>query len=79
MKNPSLREQPRSQVAPVMEPRKNASIIAWLENSGRMMEPEELEEKKADRKEDEEINALMSGDDFNLDDDEDEDDDDDDS
>ncbi|WP_110989088.1 DUF3134 domain-containing protein [Acaryochloris thomasi] len=70
MKNPSLREQPRSQAAPIMESRKDASILGWLENSGRLME-REPQEKAADDEEMEEINALMSGDsdDFEADDD----------
>ena len=71
MKNPSLREQPRSQAAPIMESRKDASILGWLENSGRLME-REPQEKAADDEEMEEINALMSGesdDDFDGDDD----------
>ena len=71
MKNPSLREQPRSQAAPITESRKDASILGWLENSGRLME-REPQEKAADDEEMEEINALMSGesdDDFDGDDD----------
>lgn len=71
MKNPSLREQPREQAAPVMETRKDASILGWLENSGRLMERESQEQSKAESEEMEEISALMSGDDFNSDDDDD--------
>lgn len=69
MKNPSLREQPRSEAAPIMESRKDASILGWLENSGRLME-RESQEKVTDDEEMEEINALMSGDgdDFDADD-----------
>lgn len=54
-----------------MESRKDASILGWLENSGRLME-REPQEKAADDEEMEEINALMSGesdDDFDGDDD----------
>jgi hypothetical protein len=70
MKNPSLREQPRKQPAPIMESREDASILGWLENSGRLME-REPQEKIPDDEEMEEINALMSGDsdDFEVDDD----------
>jgi hypothetical protein len=70
MKNPSLREQPRKQHAPIMESRDDASILGWLENSGRLME-REPQEKIPDDEEMEEINALMSGDsdDFEVDDD----------
>lgn len=77
MKNPSLREQPREQVAPVMESRQDASILGWLEDSGRLME-RETQESATDDEEMEEINALMSGDgdDFDSDDDDSDDDDD---
>ena len=69
MNNPSLRSQPRADVAPAMEPRKDASIIDWLEESGRFMEPED-QEPKTDRDDTEEVSALL-GDDFNLDEDDD--------
>ena len=61
MENPSLREQPREQKAPIMESRKDASILGWLEGSGRLMEREGQERAKTRMKEDdgEEINALI--------------------
>ncbi|MGF1601906.1 MAG: DUF3134 family protein [Thermosynechococcaceae cyanobacterium] len=71
MKNPSLREQPRAQAAPIMESRPDASILGWLEKSGRLMEREGQDPKVEKEEEMEEISALMSGDDFNPDDDDD--------
>lgn len=61
MENPSLREQPREQKAPIMESRQDASILGWLEGSGRLMERESQERAKTRMKEDdgEEINALI--------------------
>jgi hypothetical protein len=71
MKNPSLREQPRQQTAPIMESRQDASILGWLEDSGRLMDREGQDPKIEKDEEMEEISALMSGDDFNSDDDDD--------
>ncbi|KAI9132374.1 DUF3134 domain-containing protein [Acaryochloris sp. CCMEE 5410] len=71
MENPSLREQPREQKAPIMESRQDASILGWLEGSGRLMDRDTQERAKTVLEEDEseEINALMGGDD-DADDDE---------
>ena len=71
MHNPSLREEPIKNLAPIMASRKDASILGWLEQSGRLMERESSERTLLTREEDiEEINALMSGeDDFEDDDD----------
>lgn len=72
MNNPSLREQPLSQLAPVIPPNKKASIISWLEGTGRLMDQEVIEEKPKEDEEIEEINALM-GDSDSYDDDDDSD------
>ncbi|ABW30731.1 DUF3134 domain-containing protein [Acaryochloris marina] len=71
MENPSLREQPREQKAPIMESRQDASILGWLEGSGRLMDRDTQERAKTvlEEEESEEINALMGGDD-DADDDE---------
>jgi hypothetical protein len=72
MNNPSLREEPVENLAPIMASRKDASILAWLEQTGRLMEREVSERALLTRDEDdiEEINALMSvEDDFEEDDD----------
>ncbi len=72
MENPSLREQPREQKAPIMESRQDASILGWLEGSGRLMDRENQEKTKAvlEEEDSEEINALMgTEDDFEEDED----------
>lgn len=65
MENPSLREQPRTQKAPIMESRNDASILGWLEGSGRLMDREKVEKAKTvlEEEDSEEINALMGNDD----------------
>lgn len=71
MRNPALHEQPRSQNAPVIPMRRDASILGWLEGTGRLLARENAEFDYLD--EEEEINELMAGDDssFDLDDDDD--------
>ncbi|NJK30413.1 MAG: DUF3134 family protein [Acaryochloris sp. RU_4_1] len=71
MENPSLREQPREQKAPIMASRQDASILGWLEGSGRLMDREGDDRAKLTLEEDdsEEITALMGGDDFDDDED----------
>jgi phosphopantothenoylcysteine synthetase/decarboxylase len=71
MKNPALRQQPRNQPAAVIPPQRDASILDWLENTGRLLAREANE---FDYRDDEaEINELMSGEDnsFDIDDDDD--------
>ncbi|PSB07075.1 hypothetical protein C7B76_28580 [filamentous cyanobacterium CCP2] len=72
MRNPALHQQPRKQPASVIPIQRDASILDWLEGTGRLLsrETSELESAVND---DEEINALMSGDDssFDIDDDDD--------
>ena len=70
MNNPSLRAQPLSQMAPVIPPNTKASILNWLEGTGRLMERDPVEAKPKEDDEIEEINALM-GDTDPYDDDED--------
>ncbi|WP_197984897.1 DUF3134 domain-containing protein [Leptolyngbya sp. Cla-17] len=70
--NPSLHEEPRSQRARVLPQRQSSSILGWLEASGRLLARESTDFDYGDNEE--EINALMAGDDntndFDDDDDE---------
>lgn len=70
--NPSLRESPRSERAPVLPQRQQPSILSWLEQSGRLLSRESSDFDYFE--EEEEINELMAGDDnsFDIDDDDDE-------
>ena len=70
MDNPSLRAQPLSQLAPVIPPNTKASILNWLEGTGRLMDREPVETKSTDEEEIEEINALMGDSDSYDDEDE---------
>ena len=69
--NPALRAYPRKQHAPVIPLQRDASILEWLERSGRMME--RAADPNFPVEEDEEINALMGNDDSYDDDDDDDD------
>jgi hypothetical protein len=68
MNNPSLRSQPREQHAVILKSSTDASILSWLEGTGRLMErdipidPRLLED-------DELSGALMGTDDMDYDDD----------
>ena len=70
--NPSLREEPRSQRAAVIPLKQEASILDWLENTGRLLarDNQEVSYPEADG---EELNDLMAGEDnsFDIDDDDD--------
>lgn len=69
--NPSLREEPRNQRAAVIPLKQEASILDWLENSGRLLARDNSEFDFLD--DEEEISELMGADDgsFDLDDDDD--------
>lgn len=69
--NPSLHEEPRNQRASVLAARQSASILDWLEQSGRLLARDSSDFDYAD--DEEEINELMAGEDnsFDLDDDDD--------
>ncbi|MFE4105247.1 DUF3134 domain-containing protein [Almyronema epifaneia] len=60
--NPSLRQIPRDQPAAVIPLQQNASILDWLEKSGRLIarDPVEVVKSEADN---EEITDLMGNDD----------------
>lgn len=66
--NPSVRQVPRKALAPVIPAPRNASILDWLETTGRMLprDPVEVPLKDADN---EEITDLMGVDDAYDDDD----------
>lgn len=70
-KNPALHEQPRSQPAPVIPQQRDASILDWLESTGRLLARDNGEMDYRD--DEEEINELMAGEDnsFDMDDDDD--------
>lgn len=70
--NPALRETPRNMPAPVIPLQRDASILDWLEGTGRLLarDTQELEYRDG---EEEEINEFLAGDDssFDIDDDDD--------
>lgn len=72
MYNPSLREQPRDQRAPVIPLQHEFSILDWLEGTGRLLARDSQEYAYPDE-DDPEISDLMAVDDgaYDLDDDED--------
>jgi hypothetical protein len=71
MRNPALHEQPRNQPASVIPVQRDASILDWLEGTGRLLSREVVEADFSNNEE--EITELMTGDDssFDLDDDDD--------
>lgn len=71
MHNPALHEVPLDQPAPVIPLQHGASILDWLENTGRMLARDTADFDYRD--DEEEINELMAGDDgsFDMDDDDD--------
>lgn len=71
MKNPALRGQSRHEPAPVIPVQRNASILTWLEETGRLLERDSQDFDYRD--DEEEISELMAGEDnsFTPDDDDD--------
>ncbi|MBD1931363.1 MULTISPECIES: DUF3134 domain-containing protein [Cyanophyceae] len=70
--NPSLREEPRHQLAGIIPLQQEPSILDWLESTGRLLAREVVEDTFMD--EDEEIADLMTVDDGAYDDLDDDDD-----
>lgn len=72
MENPALHEHARSKPANVIPLQRDASILDWLESTGRLLarDPQESDFKD----EEAEINELMAGDDASYDTDDDDDD-----
>ncbi|MEM8810288.1 MAG: DUF3134 domain-containing protein [Cyanobacteria bacterium P01_G01_bin.38] len=72
--NPSVRQIPRKQMADVIPERRDASILGWIEKSGRMI-PREPVPSPLDEPDSEEISDLMGNEDNSFDDEEDDDED----
>jgi len=72
MENRALRQEPRHKPAAVIPLQRDASILDWLEGTGRLLARDNQEFEYRD--DEEEINELMAGEDnsFELDDDDDE-------
>ena len=70
--NPALHEVPRSRPAAPIPLQRDASILDWLEGTGRLLAREVVEPEYAVGAE-EEINELMSGEDNSFDADDDDD------
>ena len=73
MENPALRQVSHSQPAPVIPVQQNASVLNWLENSGRLLARESTDIDFGSNEE--EITAMIAGDDNSYDVDDDDDDD----
>lgn len=71
MKNPSLREESREQLAEVIPVRQEYSILEWLESNGRLLAREGKDDLLLN--EEEEITELMGTDDSLYEDDDDDD------
>ncbi|NJO39970.1 MAG: DUF3134 family protein [Cyanobacteria bacterium CRU_2_1] len=73
IRNPALHEQPLKQLAPIIPLQRDASILAWLESTGRLLAREPADYDFLSDNE-EELNDLMAGDDNSFDADDDDDD-----
>jgi hypothetical protein len=73
MENPALHQIPRNRPAAVIPLQRDASILDWLESTGRLLARETGDFDFLDE-EDPEINDLMSGEDNSFDDVDDDDD-----
>jgi flagellar biosynthesis/type III secretory pathway chaperone len=67
MYNPSLREEPREQLAEVIPLKQETSLLDWLETNNRLIARESHEDDLYD--DDEEISDLMGSDNDQYDDD----------
>jgi len=67
MYNPSLREEPREQLAEVIPLKQETSLLDWLENNNRLIARETNEKDFTD--DDEEISDLMGADNDQYEDD----------
>lgn len=73
MNNPSLREEPREQLADVIPIKQETSLLDWLETNNRLLARDSDDQSFLD--DEEEITELMGVDDSSFDDDDDLDDD----
>lgn len=69
MYNPSLREEPREQLADVIPLKQETSLLDWLESSNRLLARESDDDAFLENEE--EISELMGVDDTSYDDDDD--------
>lgn len=69
MYNPSLREESREQLAPVIAVQRETSVLEWLESTNRLLARDPSEKESAD--DEEEITELMGVEDNDYDDEED--------
>ncbi|NET52152.1 MAG: DUF3134 domain-containing protein [Merismopedia sp. SIO2A8] len=63
MENPSLRSEPREQLAQVIPHKQETSLLDWLEANGRLLERDTLSESETLIDSEEEISELMGVDD----------------
>jgi hypothetical protein len=61
--NPSLRQVPRSAKAPILPASGEASILAWLEDIGRLRSREPVDNKVEEEADSEELSDLMGNED----------------
>jgi hypothetical protein len=71
MHNPSLREEPRDQLAEVIPLQHETSLLDWLESNNRLIPREVTEDNSLE--EEEEISELMGVEEGGYDDDDDDD------
>jgi hypothetical protein len=68
--NPSLRQVPRSAKAPILPASGESSILAWLEDIGRLRSRDPIDAKMEEEADSEELSDLMGNEDsFEEDDD----------
>ncbi|MBE9128169.1 MULTISPECIES: DUF3134 domain-containing protein [unclassified Coleofasciculus] len=72
MYNPSLREEPRDQLAQVIPIQHETSLLDWLESSNRLLAREVIDDRNSLENE-EEITELMGVEENDYDDDDDDD------
>jgi hypothetical protein len=73
--NPALRETPRNQPAAVIPLQRDASMLDWLESTGRLLDREVQEQQAALDGGEEEISEFLGGEESGFDDLDDDDDD----
>jgi hypothetical protein len=73
LSNRALRETPRNQPAAVIPLQRDASMLDWLEGTGRLL-ARDVQEPDYSVATDEEINDMLAGDDSSFDTDDDDDD-----
>lgn len=69
LKNPSLKQYPRQQPAPLLPASDEPDLLTWLESSGRLIARDNVAEPDFPTAEEEEISALMGVEDSSYDED----------